>query len=86
MRSLSVAALILVLAACDRDGRGEELAGGTGNELSSAEIDAALGPADQSGSDDAFPAQADPEERPPNGATAQGDPVTNGVGNEEEAQ
>ena len=85
MRSLSVAALILVLAACDRDGRGEELAGGAGNELSSAEIDAALGPADQSGSDDAFPAQADQEELPPNGATAQDDPMTTS-GNEEEAQ
>ncbi|MBA3526065.1 MAG: hypothetical protein H0T82_03990 [Sphingomonas sp.] len=46
MRSLAAAALALALAACG-GGDGGELAAGN-SQLSQAQIDAALGPADQS--------------------------------------
>ncbi len=46
MRFLAPAALALALAACG-GGEGEELAAGN-SQLSEAQVDAALGPADQS--------------------------------------
>ncbi|MBA2772338.1 MAG: hypothetical protein M3428_00870 [Pseudomonadota bacterium] len=54
MRSLAAAALAFALAACG-GGEGEELAAGN-SQLSQAQIDAALGPADQSMVQDALPA------------------------------
>ena len=52
MRLVGVAALAFSLAACGGDG--EELAAGN-SQLSPAQVDAALGPADQSGIEDAVP-------------------------------
>lgn len=55
--AVALAALGLALAACDRGGGGgEELAGGR-SDLNAAQIDAALGPEDQSDVQDA----ADPQ-------------------------
>lgn len=51
MRSKAFAALILALAACNRGDDGEQLARGT-DQLNAAQIDAALGPADQSMAED----------------------------------
>jgi hypothetical protein len=56
-RLLLTAALGLALAACG-GGDGDELAAGNG-QLDPAQIDAALGPADQGGIEDANPANAD---------------------------
>ena len=67
MRLVVVAGLAFALAACGGDG-GEELAAGN-SQLSSAQVDAALGPADQSGADDGLAA----------------DPLMNGLGNAGEA-
>lgn len=55
MRSLAAASLALALAACG-GGEGEELAAGN-SQLSPAQVDAALGPADQSMVQDANPAE-----------------------------
>ena len=53
MRLVAVAALAFALAACGDDG-GAELAAGN-SHLNQAQIDAALGPADQSAVQDAIP-------------------------------
>ena len=53
MRLVAVAALAFALAACGGGG-GDELAAGN-SELNQAQIDAALGPADQSAVQDAIP-------------------------------
>jgi hypothetical protein len=53
MRLVAVAALAFALAACGGGG-GEELAAGN-SQLSPAQVDAALGPADQSTVNDALP-------------------------------
>ncbi|HYI42434.1 MAG TPA: hypothetical protein VD768_02285 [Sphingomicrobium sp.] len=54
MRLAAVAALAFVLAACGGGG-GEELAAGN-SQLTPAQVDAALGPADQTAIEDAIPA------------------------------
>ena len=54
MRRVAVAALAFALAACG-GGDGGELAAGN-SQLSSAQVDAALGPADQSSIEDAVQA------------------------------
>ena len=55
MRFLAVAALAAALAACGGSDDGDQFAAGNA-ELSQAQIDAALGPADQSAVEDALPA------------------------------
>ena len=55
MRFLAVAALAAALTACGGGDDGEQFAAGN-SELSQAQIDAALGPADQRGIEDALPA------------------------------
>lgn len=56
MRSVAFAALMLALAGCG-GGNADEL-GGTGDELNAAQIEAALGPADQSAIEDAIDSNA----------------------------
>lgn len=56
MRLVAVAALAFALAACGGGGDGGELAAGN-SQLSQAQVDAALGPADQSMVEDALPAE-----------------------------
>lgn len=78
MRSFAFAALVLALAACNRGDDGEQLAGGT-SELSAAQIDAALGPADQSAAQDAAPADGEQ-----NGASDKAsEPLNSADGNQE---
>ena len=57
MRFLAVAALAAALAACGGGDDGDQFAAGN-SELSQAQIEAALGPADQSGVEDALPADS----------------------------
>jgi len=56
MRLLAVAAFAFALAACGSSGDGGDLAAGN-SEVSAAQVDAALGPADQSSGQDAIAAE-----------------------------
>ena len=79
MRLVVVAALAAALAACG-DGEGSELAAGN-SRLSEAQIDAALGPEDQTMVQDAIPA-----ETADNGMDLNGNNSTASAGNSAVAQ
>ena len=83
MRSLALGALLIALASCNGSDDAKELASGT-NELNAAQIDAALGPADQSGIEDVGPAAAEENNLASNEADAAN--AGSAVPNEAEAQ
>ena len=79
MRFISVAALALALAACGGNGSSEDDALATGrSDISAAQIDAALGPEDQSairdaGAEEAFEEAFGNDAGPGNGVTSEGE-------------